>query len=176
MLSVLASPSCDVDNIISHPHVFFRSRLSKLDATWIFSCVSCGIGMGITWWWQHHKWHSCIPYVKKIEMRSNITFVVMWHHWYWYHQQHHCIPLVKIIKMRCNMTFGHVTPLVLASASCHADGIINGTTAFFRSGWSKWGATWSYWWCNAIGWNKCQVMLTSMAPLYSLGQNNWNEM
>ena len=37
--------------------------------------------------------------------------------------------------------FGHVIHLVLALASCDADVIVNGTTAFVNSRQLKWGAT-----------------------------------
>ena len=56
--------------------------------------------------------------------------------------------------------FSHMTLLVLTLASCDVNGIVNGTIAFLRSRWSKSCATWS---CD------------SMIPLYSLTQNDWNE-
>ena len=47
--------------------------------------------------------------------------------------------------------FSHVITLALALVSNDDDGIINGTTPFLKSRQSKWGATWHFWSCGAIG-------------------------
>ena len=55
-------------------------------------------------------------------MRLSQTFLVMWHLWCW----------CQNLKMSLSMTHD-------------ANGIINVTTAFCRSRWLKWGATWLLW-------------------------------
>ena len=37
-----------------------------------------GAGIGISWYQYHYQWHHCIPSVKMIKMRCNMTFLVMW--------------------------------------------------------------------------------------------------
>ena len=70
---------------------------------------------------------------------------IMWCQWH--HQWYHCICFIKIVKMDCNISY-NVMHLVLALTACDADSIINGTTAFVSSWWSKWGTTWHFWYCD----------------------------
>ena len=44
----------------------------------------------------------------------------------------------------------------------------------FRWRWLKWDATWPFWSCDTIS-NPLRLMVSSMTPLHSLGQDNWNE-
>ena len=54
-------------------HVFLRLRQSNWDATWLFQ--SCdAFSTSITWCPWYHQWHHCIPYIKMIKMRCNMTF------------------------------------------------------------------------------------------------------
>ena len=53
--------------------------------------------------------------------------------------------------MRCNMTFGHLMPLVLASASHASNAISSGIITFLRLRQLKWGATLLFWSCDVHG-------------------------
>ena len=74
--------------------------------------------------------------------------------------------------------------------------IFSGITTFLKSRHLTWCVTWHFWWCDTIDtgftwlqWQKCwcHVMsfklvleshdsdMSSMAPLYSLDQDDWNE-
>ena len=48
--------------------------------------------------------------------------------------------------------------LLLALASCNVDGTVNGTTAFVRSWWSKWGTTWLFLACDATDTAVCNPL------------------
>ena len=40
---------------------------------------------------QHHQWHQCIPCIKMIKMRCNMTFLVIWHnHLVYKETSHYC--------------------------------------------------------------------------------------
>ena len=88
---------------------------------WSFHAIR--IDISVTSWQQHHQWYHCIPYVKKIEMRCKMTFV-MWCHWH----QH----------------LDHMMPLALVSAICDVDSMIIGTIASLRLWWSKRGVIWLF--------------------------------
>ena len=80
------------DGVINCSITFLRSRQLNWDATWlIWSCDA--FDTSITWCPWHQQWHHYIAYVKMIDMRCNMTFVVMWHHglWHW----HHMMPMVS---------------------------------------------------------------------------------
>ena len=103
-----------------HQHYLMPLVLVSLDAS--------GIHVSITGCLKCHIWPHCIPWVKMMEMRFNITFMswmplalvtalaqcstisvgVIWFKW------HYCIPEVQRIKMRCSMIFCHVMLTVLA--------------------------------------------------------------
>ena len=83
------------------------------------------------------------------------------------------------IEMRCNMTFfDHLTPLAQVSTSQNADGRINVTITFLRSRYPndvihEFLVMWYHWhwhWCHMV------PIVSSMAPLHSLGQGNQIEM
>ena len=84
------------------------SRLSKWGATWLFvmwcHCPQCHMMP------KAFQWHHWISYIKKIRMRCNINFLVLWHY-QCYHWQ-------------------HMMPVL---ASHYADSINNSTIAFLRS-------------------------------------------
>ena len=71
--------SCYTNSVVSGTIAFLRSRQLKWGVTWLFwSCDTSGAGIGLMWCQQHHQWHHCIPWIKMIEMRWNIPFLVMW--------------------------------------------------------------------------------------------------
>ena len=135
-----------------------------------WSCYSIGTGISVTCCQQNHQWHHFIISVKTDARRCNMTFLVIWWHWYQYHmmslelvlfgatgigacimwcrqqyQCHYCILQVEMIEMRCNMTFlvmWHNWYLHWHRANVNS--ISNGTTAFLRSRWSKWGSIWLF--------------------------------
>ena len=47
-----------------------------------------GFGVSIRCHQWHYQCHCCIPWVKIIDMKCNITFLVLWHHlhWNWHNQ------------------------------------------------------------------------------------------
>ena len=82
------------------------------------------------YWHQLNEWHQCIPYIKTIKMRCNISF---WS----------CAPLAlflllcdsdgTIIGMRWSRTFvGYVMSLVMALISYVANGVMNNAIALIR--------------------------------------------
>ena len=73
--------------------------------------------------------------------------------------------------------FGHIRPVVLAVASYHADGIINGTIPLFLVKTFEVRCNMNFWSCNTtgIGAGTMWCWVSSMAPLYSLAQDEWNE-
>ena len=128
------------------------------------SCHDIDTDVGITWCHQHCQRNHGILYIRTIEMRSNVTFLLMWHSCHWYHMmplvlvsheaigisvnvtwclQHHkwhrYIFQVKMTEVRCSMTF-----LVI----------------------------WCHW-----HWHQHHVIQTVllMAPLHSLGPDDQNE-
>ena len=44
------------------------------------------------------QWHLCISYVMTIEMRCNITFLVLWCHWHWH--WYHIKPAASSIALQ----------------------------------------------------------------------------
>ena len=109
-------------------------------------------------------------------------------------QQHHLMPLIPMLAPHdaneiVNVTTafwglgqdnqnevkhvfsGNVMPFVLIFASHAANGIKYKTTAFFRHLKLLW-VIWCHW-----HWHHCHIMSTllSVAPLHSLGWDNWNE-
>ena len=73
--------------------------------------------------------------------------------------------------------FGQVMPLVLASVSHDADGVINGTTAVLRSLMIEMRFKMNFLSLTPLctsGWYNMMPTILSMAPLHSLGQDNWN--
>ena len=148
----------------------------------------------------------------------------MWCHW---HQCWHLtVPMaLKITSFHSlcednqnRVQLGHIMPLALVLLSHDVNGIINSTIPFLMSEWLKWGATWLFGSCHAIGtnvgikwchqhcqrylyipyiktinmrsnktflfmwchwqshWYHMMPMVSSMAPLHSLGQGNEIEM
>ena len=79
-------------------------------------------------------------------------------------------------KWAVTWPFGHVTSFTPVAASCDADGIINCTITFLRSRQSNWEAIWLFWSCDAF-WphHYMMPMVSSVAPLHSLGQDDLNE-
>ena len=116
---VLALVSCYTDGIVNGINAFIRSKWSYLGAMWPFGHV-----MPLT-----KCWHQ-------------ITSVAL--------KWHHCIPYVKTIKMRYNLTFWPYDTIGTGVSAHDTDGIINSTTALFKSKQLKWGAMWHYLSCNAI--------------------------
>ena len=91
----LASASHHANGIVNCTTAFLRSTWSKWHVTWLFrSCDNIGTSFGIIWYWQHRQWHHYIPYVWMIKMRSNMTFLVIYH---WYQCQCHMLPMVSSI-------------------------------------------------------------------------------
>ena len=99
--------------------VFVRPRWLKWGAKWLFwSCHAIGTNVGIALCTLYCQRNHYIPYIKTINMRSNMTFLVKWHnchsigitwcHWYWH----------------------HILLLTSGSVSHDAYSIINGTIIF----------------------------------------------
>ena len=86
------------------------------------------------------------------------------------------LPWVKAIKLRWTRYICYVMPLAPALHDAH--GIFSCTTAFLKPRWSKWGTTWVLFvmpqhWCQH--WHHMMPMVSLMAPLHFLGQDNWIE-
>ena len=120
---------------------------------------STGAGISVTWCHQCHQSHHCIGLIKLIEIRCNMTFLVIWFHWL--QHQDHVMPMalsMVLLHSFCkgNPTevqhnyFFHMMQLAPVLALWDADGIISGTIAFLRLMWSKWGATWLFGYCNSV--------------------------
>ena len=63
------------------------------------------------------------------------------------------------------------------SAPYDADSVVNSAIEFIWSRQSKWGMTWCFWSYDAIGiGNSIMWCWSSMAPLLSLCQDDWNKM
>ena len=118
--------------------------------------MGCNRTLLVMWCHWHHmtpmEWISLLHSLGKDnwnEMQHH--FLVMWHHWNW----HHLITMALLMtslhsfsqddQNEVHYFFGHVTPLVLASAPDNSNGIVNDTIAFLRSRCLKWGATWCFW-------------------------------
>ena len=71
--------------------------------------------------------------------------------------------------------FGHVMPLALALVSHYANVVINATITFLRSRQSNWDASWHFWPPDALAPALHDAMASSVAPLYSLGQDDQNK-
>ena len=105
----------------------------------------------------HHQWHHCIPKVKMIEMRFNMTFFIIWYHWHWHWCQlmpkmSSMTPLHFLSQNKVQNIFGHLTTLVPALAPLDVSGVINGTIIFIRWRQLNWDATWLFgyiwYWCQ----------------------------
>ena len=131
------------------------------------------IEIGVTWWFQYHKWH-------------HYTFRPRWYKWgaawlswlydttgmdisiMWCTQHCQMAPLHSLVQIDQNKVqhdfLDHVPPLGPVSASYEADGPVNNTITFLMAKWSRWGVKWLFWSCNAIDasisviwcqWNHC---------------------
>ena len=76
LMSLAASASHYTISFINGTITFLRLRWLKWGPTWLFghvmSCHWCQCQC--TWNWWHHKRHHCIPKVKAMKMRYNMTF------------------------------------------------------------------------------------------------------
>ena len=129
----------------------------------------------------HSQCHHCIPYVKMIEMRCNMTSG----HWCpWCRDQHHVMP--KASSMTPLHSLGqddqkevqHDFSVMWQHWLQHlhhydANGIVNVITAFPRSTWSKWVVTWHF--GQLCHWHQHlhhTMTILLMAPLHSLGEDD----
>ena len=138
-----------------------------------WSCAATGIDMHSMWCWQHCQWHHCICLVTMIEMRWNMTFLVISCHWHWcWHRMMasalskeplHSLHNQNEEQHEITWLFGHVTQLPLPLASHDAIGVgvthchwhqcqchIELTVSYmahyiFRLRWWKWAAAWPFW-------------------------------
>ena len=140
----LALASCDMNRIVNEATAFLWSRQSNWGATWTFGHV-----MLLTLALTTHDVHSII--------NSTIAFL----RW-------------RQSKWSTRWLFGYVILLVLVLEACAADSIINYPTAFLyvKTIEMRCNMTllvvWCYWyWCQ----HYMMLMASSVAPLYSLGQD-----
>ena len=174
----LALGSHNTNGVFNNTTAFLRSRKLKGGATWLLLVMwhhSCwhwchmmlmALSMAPLhslnqddqnewqhdlfglWRQQHYQWHHCIPWVRIIEVRCNMTFWLRsafgtsisitscWWHCQWYHYIHRS----KQWKWGATRLLGHVKLLALTLHD--VDGIISGSTALLRSRQLKWDATW----------------------------------
>ena len=158
LVPVLASH--DADGIINETTMFPRSRQTNEVQYDFWSCDSIGtihfLGQDnhgvtcpydttdttVTWCWQHHQWNHCISQVKAIKRGA------IWLFW-----SCDAIGTIHFLGQDNENVIQHdnMTPLTLPSHD--ADGIINGTITFLSLRYSKRGATWPFWSCDAPGTN-----------------------
>ena len=108
------------------------------------------------WCWpRHHMMPMALLHSSGQDNQNGviITFWVMWFHWC--QHQHHMMSLASSMAPLHSLGqddwnemqhdfLGLLTPLMPVSVSHTTFGIINGTTAFLRLRWSKWGVTWLF--------------------------------
>ena len=84
-----------------------------------------------------------------------------------------------MINLRYNVPFWSCVAICTSIGVTWHNGIVNGTIAFTRSRWSHWGTPCCFWSSDTTGTGFLHHMMPtvlSMAPLYLLGQDAWNEM
>ena len=122
--------------------------------------VSCDdIGNGVSRMWYHWHYHM----MPRASTMASLHFFG-WDNWneVWHNYFGHAMPL--------HQCWHHMMSKALL---CDANSIIDGITAFLKSKWPKWGATWIFF--HLWHWHHVMPMVASMASLHSLNQNNWNE-
>ena len=106
------------------------------------------------------NWATAFLRSRLSKMRCNMTFWVMWHHWVC--PQHHMIlmalsmaPLHSLGQDNSNELqqdyFGHATPLAPVSASCDANGIVNGHNYIPKVKTIEMRSNITFWSCDATG-------------------------